>query len=86
MYLSYSERNRKIGLSLFEKSACKRKIVAHMTNLTSFDLGDIDIGSSNSHTADFYAASTNPPNLIFLTLIGAEISEGDNRPPAIYWA
>ena len=43
--LSYSERNGKIGRELLELSPYNRKIVANMTNLTTFDLEDIDLGS-----------------------------------------
>ena len=44
--------------------------------MTSFDLGNIDLGLYNLHLKECLYGPTYPPKFVFLALTGAEIAEG----------
>ena len=49
--------------------------------MTSFDLENIDLGSSNLYLEEFLYGSTYPLYFVFLALMGAEIAGGQILPP-----
>ena len=46
----------------------------HFALMTSFDLEHVDPRSRNLNQKDFLCGSTQPPNLVFLALLEAEIA------------